>query len=115
MITTKKVLVGELTKKQEILLDKIRPVSIKSLIERNGSAVINNPRTVVEVHVDGEKAFDQIVFFDEDGHMYACGKISAATNAIDYIAAMGEEDFALEFSMKTSKKSGFAYMTVSVL
>lgn len=112
---TKNVIVGTLSKKNEILLDHVRPTSIKSLIERNGSVVIRNPRTVVEVHIDGEKPFDQVVFFDEDGRMYSCGKISAATNAIDYIEAMGDEDFALEFTLKASKKSGYSYIAVTVL
>lgn len=112
---TKTVLIGTMTKKQEVMLDHARPASIKQLIERNGSVVIRNPRTVVELHVEGEKTFDQIVFFDEDGRMYSCGKISAATNAIDYIEAMGDEDFALEFTLKASKKSGYSYIAVTVL
>lgn len=120
MITIEKV-VGELSKKETMKVSENIGVSIKALIEAEGVCMVLDPKYVVLAHVKGEgenaKKFDCYVFCDCDGKLYSCGKINAAETAVAYMRELADagEEYALQFSFQTSRKTGNRFIKCELI
>ena len=93
--------------------------SIKSIIDAEGVCVVLAPKYVVLAHVDGGngKKFDAYVFCDVDGKLYSCGKINAAETAVAYMRELQDagEEYALQFSFQTSRKTGNRFIKCELI